>query len=195
MLGHKAASATQPCRRCKRARWPRQAQRLLEAAYCTLQNVVVDWHLREAAHFAGRMVAFGAAPTVSTPGASRHHCYVVRSTQGNSFQFPCTPPKQLLSGSCAWLWRWSWCSGARLTALLLDGRRAPRFTRIWSRSCTRWCACGRHRTTAGCSLARTFIRSAKTVQTLASLSRGRSRRPTSLRLSARVHCGTTCARR
>jgi len=79
VLGHKGASATRPCLECKSTRCPSKAQRLLDAAYCTLQDVVVDRHLREATHFAARMVTDGAAPTVGAPCTSEHHCSVVRS--------------------------------------------------------------------------------------------------------------------
>jgi len=76
VLGHKGASATQPGLGCTSTRCPSKAHSLLDAAYCTLQ---VDRHLREATHFAVRMVADGVAPTVGAPGTSAHDCSVVRS--------------------------------------------------------------------------------------------------------------------
>jgi len=79
VLGHNGASATQPCLGCKSTRGPSKAQALLDVAYGTLQDVGVDRHLREATHFASRMVADGVAPTVGAPGTSEHHCSVVRS--------------------------------------------------------------------------------------------------------------------
>ena len=79
VLWHKRASETNPCLGCKSTRWLRKAWKLLDAAFSTLQDVVVLRHLRAAPHFAGRMVAEDAAPTVGTPGISEHDCSVARS--------------------------------------------------------------------------------------------------------------------
>ena len=77
--GLKGASATQPCLGYKSTRVPSKAQALLDVACGTLNDVVVGRHLRDATHFASRMEADGAAPTVGAPGTAEHHCSVVRS--------------------------------------------------------------------------------------------------------------------
>ena len=79
VLGHKGESATQPCLGCKSTRFPSVAQAVLDDAYGTLQDVDTRRHLREATHFADRMVAEGAAAVVGEPGTAEHHCSVERS--------------------------------------------------------------------------------------------------------------------
>ena len=79
VLGHKGASATQPCLVCRSTRSPSGAQAVLDAAYGTLQDVFVSRHLREATHYSDRMAADGGAPPVGEPGTAEHRCSVERS--------------------------------------------------------------------------------------------------------------------
>lgn len=69
MLGHKGASATQLCLYCLSTRSPSAAQRLLDATYGTLQDVVVGRRLREASYYSTRMLAEGAVPAFGDRGS------------------------------------------------------------------------------------------------------------------------------
>jgi len=79
VLGHKGASATQPCLVCMSTRSPSGAHAVLDAAYGTLQDVFVSRHLREATHYSDRMAADGGTLPVGDPGTSEHRCSVERS--------------------------------------------------------------------------------------------------------------------
>jgi len=81
VLGHKGASATQPCLVCRSTRSPSGAQAVLDVAYGSLQDVFVSRHLREATHYSDRMAADGGTPPVREPGSSEHRCSVERSPQ------------------------------------------------------------------------------------------------------------------
>lgn len=69
MLGHKGASATQLCLYCLSTRSPSAAQRLLDATYGTLQDVVVGRGLRKASYYSTRMLAEGAVPAFGDRGS------------------------------------------------------------------------------------------------------------------------------
>ena len=79
VLGHKGASATQPCLFFRSTRSPSGTQAVLDAAYGTLQEVFVSRHLREATHYSDRMAADSGTPPVGEPGTSEHRCSVERS--------------------------------------------------------------------------------------------------------------------
>ena len=78
-LGHKGASATQPCLFFRSTRSLSGAQAELDAAYGTLQGVFVSRHLREVTHSSDRMAADGGTPPVGQPGTSEHCCLLERS--------------------------------------------------------------------------------------------------------------------
>jgi len=79
LLGHKGATATQPCLGCKCTRWPSDQQALLDAIYGTLQEVSGSGNLRERTHFADRMAVDDATRMAGKPGTHEHHCSVARS--------------------------------------------------------------------------------------------------------------------
>jgi len=90
VLRHKGASATQPLLECKSTRCPSVAQAVRDDAYGTFQDVDTRRHLREATHFADRMVAEGAAAVVGEPGTAEHHCSMERSP------LPAINPRQIV---------------------------------------------------------------------------------------------------
>jgi len=78
VVGRKGASATQPCLHCLSTRSSSEKQTVLDAAFGTLQDLVVGRTLREATHFSNRMAAGGAMLMVGQPGTPRHHSSVER---------------------------------------------------------------------------------------------------------------------
>ena len=79
LLGHKGATATQPCLGCKCTRWPSDQQALLDAIYGTLQDVSGSGSLRERTRFADRMAVDDATRMAGKPSTHEHHCSVARS--------------------------------------------------------------------------------------------------------------------
>ena len=78
VVGHKGASATQPCLYCLSTRSSSEKQNVLDVAYGTLQDLVVGRALREATHFTNRMAAGGAMLMVGQPCTPRHPSPVER---------------------------------------------------------------------------------------------------------------------
>jgi len=84
---------------------------VLDAIYGTLQDVTGGRHLREATHFADRMVIDGGTPAVGEPGTPEHHCSVVRSpllaiNPRQMYKFHSAQPKELTIDSCDLRSRW-----------------------------------------------------------------------------------------
>ena len=78
-LGHKGATASQPCLMCKRTRSPSVKQALLDAIHGTLQDESGSGNLPEGTSSADRMVMDYATRTIAMPGTPDHHCSVARS--------------------------------------------------------------------------------------------------------------------
>jgi len=78
VVGHKGASATQPCLHCLSTRSSSEKQNVLDVADGTPQDLVVGRTLREATHFSHRMASGGAMLMVGQPGPPRHHSSVER---------------------------------------------------------------------------------------------------------------------
>jgi len=79
LLGHKGATATQPCLMCRRSWRPSGKQAVLDALFGTLQDLSGAPNLRERTHFADRMAIDDASRTKGEPGTADHHCLVARS--------------------------------------------------------------------------------------------------------------------
>jgi len=129
-LGHKGATAAQPCRGCKRTRWPNNQQALLDANSGTLQDVSGGGDVLERTHFADRMAVVDATRMAGKPGTIEHHCSEVLSLilgidPDKMYYFLRTHLMKLTTDSCDLPSRRRWSTGARLTALLLSGKGAP----------------------------------------------------------------------
>jgi len=100
VVGHKSATATQPCLCCKRTRWPRKKQAVLDALFGTLQDItrarctlgrrcilLIGWSSMARHRWLGSPVHLSTSARL---------CGVLCLLQicGKTYQFHCTPRKE-----------------------------------------------------------------------------------------------------
>jgi len=194
VVGHKGATATQPCVFRNRTLLPSKKQAVLDPslapsgmslASCTSGRrriFVIGWP-----SMAPHCLLERPAHLITTARMCGVLCWL--KIRDKPYQFHCTPRKEFLINYCDLRSRWSWWAGARLAALLTGGGRVPPLPSSSSSCSTRRYECVRLPTMGARSSGAIVIRLVTTAKCSATRSWARFWSSISLRTSRHSACG------